>query len=169
MSSTRSFEGFTIYHNPKCSKSRATLALLQESGQDYEVCEYLQTSPSLTELENLFEMLQPLPLSDFIRDAGLAGQGTSLALAAIAKDPALLQRPIVVWGGKETGGAKAVIGRPPEKVLELIGLADTPTVPSVPSDSPSKRRKQDACEIAATNTQEESVPNSGVNDNPSNA
>jgi arsenate reductase (glutaredoxin) len=112
----------TIYHNPSCSKSRTTLALLQENNLEPTIIEYLKTPLSIEELEHILGCLQAQP-----RDIIRAGQSeyeqanldnTELdrtqLLKAIVEHPILLQRPIV------TDGNKAVIGRPPENVLSLI-------------------------------------------------
>jgi arsenate reductase len=111
----------TIYHNPRCSKSRAALALLAEHGADVTVVEYLKTPPSPKELRELLTKLGR-PARDIVRSgepefkaAGIgldAGEDTLIEL--IAAHPKLLQRPIVVVGGS------ARIGRPPEDVLELL-------------------------------------------------
>jgi arsenate reductase len=111
----------TFYHNPHCSKSRAALALLEERGSDIRLIEYLKTPPTMTELEHL--ATQPgVPVREMIRSNESVYRelkldnpvhGEADLLRAIAKHPILLQRPIAVTGGH------AVIGRPPEKVLEL--------------------------------------------------
>ena len=109
----------TIYHNPKCSKSRQTLALLQENGVEPKVVEYLQTPPGPDELKALLKKLGVGP-RDVLRrkEAGEEGIDAKLdgdaLIAAISAHPRALERPIVVKG------AKAVLGRPPENVLDLI-------------------------------------------------
>jgi arsenate reductase (glutaredoxin) len=110
-----------IYHNPRCSKSRATLALLQARGVDLEVVDYLASPPSRAVLESLVRKLG-LPVRALVRTnepefrelggASLTTDGELLDL--VATHPRLLQRPIV-----DTGKA-ARIGRPPEQVLELF-------------------------------------------------
>lgn len=110
-----------IYHNPRCSKSRATLALLEERGLDVEVIEYLKTPPSAAELEKLLGKLG-LSARDIVRsnEPEFKSSGISLdapaadLLALIGEHPKLLQRPIVEIG------RRARIGRPPEAVLELV-------------------------------------------------
>lgn len=110
-----------IYHNPRCSKSRATLALLAEHGIDHEVVEYLQTPPARTELAQLLALLD-CRAAEIVRFneaewklTGLSRDADDAALLdAIAEYPKLLQRPIVVHGDA------ARIGRPPEAVLELF-------------------------------------------------
>ncbi|WP_414448767.1 arsenate reductase (glutaredoxin) [Burkholderia sp. 22PA0099] len=115
----------TIYHNPRCSKSRETLALLDtlnKAGEAVRVVEYLKTPPTVAELKVLHDQLGR-PLIDMVRDNeapfkdfGLGAEGVSDAAIyeAIAANPILLQRPIVVRGGK------AAIGRPPESVAALF-------------------------------------------------
>lgn len=111
----------TLYHNPRCSKSRAALALLQERGVEPEVVLYLQTPPSIDELKRLLGRLG-LSAAELVRskegayrDAGLGKQSSEAELLqAMAWEPKLIERPILVRGDR------AVIGRPPEKVLELL-------------------------------------------------
>ncbi len=111
----------TFYHNPHCSKSRAALALLEERGSDIRLIEYLKTPPTVTELECLATQLG-MPVREMMRsnepvyhELGLGDPalGETTLLRAIAEHPILLQRPIAVTG------ERAVIGRPPGKVLEL--------------------------------------------------
>lgn len=112
---------FTIYHNPRCSKSRNTLALLQEHGVEPEVVLYLETPPSADDIRRLLGQLG-LGADALIRrgeaqykEAGLsAGSSEAELVAAMAAHPKLIERPIVV------AGDKAVLGRPPENVLALI-------------------------------------------------
>jgi len=111
----------TIYHNPGCSKSRETLQLLQQNDKLPEIIEYLQTPPSKEELIQIIKMLGITP-RDLLRtteqayiDAKLDDSVTNdLIIDAICKFPILLQRPIVV------SGKRAIIGRPPSRVLEII-------------------------------------------------
>jgi len=112
----------TIYHNPRCSKSRQTLALLEERGLTIKVIEYLKEPPTEAELDSILTKLGTEP-RDVMRkkeppykDNNLQDETLSRGqlIAAIAADPILLERPIVV------SGAKAAIGRPPESVLEII-------------------------------------------------
>jgi arsenate reductase len=112
---------YTIYHNPRCSKSRNTLALLREHGIEPEVILYLETQPDEREISGLLDKLG-LAAGQLVRrgeDAyktrGLdAGSTDDEILAAMAAHPKLIERPIVVRG------ERAVLGRPPENVLELI-------------------------------------------------
>jgi len=113
-----------LYHNPRCSKSREALALLREAGVDVEIVEYLKTPPSRDALLGLISASKSKP-REFVRtgDAGFKEAGLKLSDDAsaeevarlLAKHPELLQRPIAV------AGKKVVIGRPPEKIRELIG------------------------------------------------
>ena len=109
-----------IYHNPRCSKSRNTLALLREKGIEPEVVEYLKTPPSAAELKEIVAQLGIRP-AQLLRKKEAKEEGVDPALAddalieAMAAHPRVIERPIVVSGGK------AALGRPPEKVLELIG------------------------------------------------
>ena len=110
-----------IYHNPRCTKSRQTLALLQEAGHDFEVIEYLKTPLTLDQLQALQAVLG-LPARQMMRSGeaiykqlSLATQNDEVALlAAMAEHPILLERPVV------RKGQKAVICRPPERVHEIL-------------------------------------------------
>jgi arsenate reductase len=112
----------TIYHNPRCSKSRATLALLDQQCNQVDVVEYLKTPPSAAELEQILDMLglEPRELMRTkeaeYREAGLDNPDLTRArlIDAMVKYPKLIERPIVIKGGK------AALGRPPEKVLEIL-------------------------------------------------
>lgn len=111
-----------IYHNSRCSKSRGALALLEQHGQPFEVVNYLDTPPSASELKTLLAQLglsarQLLRTGeDEYRQLGLDDSSLDEAklIAAMVKHPRLIERPIVVANGK------AVIGRPPEKLLEIL-------------------------------------------------
>ena len=111
----------TIYHNPRCSKSRKTLALLQEHGVEPNVVEYLKNPPDKQELKVITGKLGVKP-EQIVRRGETSFKenyaGKSLNddewLDALAKHPILIERPIVVKG------ERAVIGRPPENVLELV-------------------------------------------------
>ena len=111
-----------IYHNPRCSKSRQTLQLLEDNGVQAEVIQYLKTPPTADELDTILTLLdlQPRELMrtkeaeykangmdnpDLDRDALIAG---------MINTPKLIERPIVLANGK------AAIGRPPESVLEIL-------------------------------------------------
>jgi len=111
----------TIYHNPRCSKSRQTLALLTDKGIDPEIVEYLKTPPGEKQIADLVAMLgiEPRALmrtkEAAYKELGLAQVDDPKALIkAMAENPILIERPIVVSGGK------AALGRPPEQVLEIL-------------------------------------------------
>ena len=110
-----------IYHNPRCSKSRQTLALLEEQGVDVEVVEYLKTPPSETELDAILKKLgkEPAELMRTGEDeykehlkGKTLNRGETIAL--MVKYPKMIERPIVVCGNK------AAVGRPPETVLNIL-------------------------------------------------
>lgn len=110
-----------IWHNPRCSKSRATLALLQEHGVEPEVRRYLDDPPTRAELEGALAALgteDPLALTRTgetgFREQGLKGADRDTLLDALAADPTLIERPLV------RSGDRAVLGRPPENVLPLL-------------------------------------------------
>ncbi|MFT5711051.1 MAG: arsenate reductase [Halioglobus sp.] len=112
---------FTIYHNPRCSKSRATLALLEEHGLAPAVVLYLESPLTFSDIKGLLKKLG-MSAADIVRrgeveykEAGLQKQSSEAdIIAAIAAHAKLLERPIVVRGDR------AVVGRPPENVLALI-------------------------------------------------
>ena len=113
----------TIYHNPRCSKSRETLRLLRESGVEHDIVEYLGKPPTAERILQLAALLS-VPVSELLRRGeheftaapDLPDIDDNEALAAwIARNPKVLQRPIVV----DDDGNRAVVGRPPENVLEL--------------------------------------------------
>ncbi len=112
----------TIYHNPRCSKSRATLALLEQQGKQAEVVEYLKIPPSAAELEEILGMLglEPRELlrtkEAEYKEAGLDNPDLTRAqlIDAMVRYPKLIERPIVIKDGK------AALGRPPESVLEIL-------------------------------------------------
>ncbi len=112
----------TMYHNPRCSKSRATLALLEERGIEPEVILYLEATPDTETLAGIIRKLDITPRDllrkgeSAYRDLNLASEDITDAelIEAMVREPILIERPIVVCG------EKAVIGRPPEKVLDLI-------------------------------------------------
>ena len=111
-----------IYHNPSCSKSRETLQILENNNLSPTIVEYLDNPPTRQELTKIIEMLG-VSARDLLRtteqvyeDAKLEREALSEdeIIAAICQHPILLQRPIVV------SGDRAVIGRPPDRVLEII-------------------------------------------------
>lgn len=112
----------TIYHNPRCSKSRQTLAIIEQHKINPNIVLYLENTPSKTKLQELLKQLGKNP-RDILRkseaaykEKGLDNPALSddLLLQAMLAEPKLIERPIVVKGDK------AVLGRPPENVLELI-------------------------------------------------
>jgi arsenate reductase len=112
-----------IWHNPRCGKSRDTLALLREHGVEPEIREYLKQPPTAKEVETLLDLLGSEPRT-LLRDGEAEFKATGKKAAGltrkdvvglIAAHPILLQRPVVVAGGK------AAIGRPPEAALKVIG------------------------------------------------
>ncbi|WP_347259298.1 arsenate reductase (glutaredoxin) [Methylocaldum sp.] len=112
----------TIYHNPRCSKSRATLELLKSKGIEPTIIEYLKTPPSASELETILAKLGMEP-RDLMRkgeaaykDAGLDNRDLDrkALIGAMVKNPILIERPIVL------ANEKAAVGRPPENVLKIL-------------------------------------------------
>lgn len=111
-----------IYHNPRCSKSRQTLMLLQEHGFTPTVIEYLKTPPDADKLKHILTKLKLSPRellrnneSEYkINQLHRPELSDEAIIQAIIAHPILMQRPIVIFGDK------AIIGRPPEKVLELL-------------------------------------------------
>lgn len=113
----------TIYHNPRCTKSRQTLKLLRDQGIEPRVVEYLKTPPTKAELTRLLDMLGKAPREIMRKkeapykeqDLGRQDLDRDHLLDAILEHPVLLERPIVVIDDE-----KAAIGRPPENVLEIL-------------------------------------------------
>lgn len=108
----------TIYHNPRCSKSRQALDILINKGLQPIIIEYLKTPLRQKELEQLRAHFE---LKDFVRgeekifkELGLSLDNEQQIMHAMLKEPILMQRPIITYKNK------AIIGRPPEKVLELL-------------------------------------------------
>jgi len=112
----------TIFHNPRCSKSRATLGLLQERGLQPEIVEYLKTPPDAGQLDRILELLglEPRQLMRSneaeYRELGLDDPSLTRQqlIQAMVQHPRLIQRPIVLSEGR------AALGRPPESVLEIL-------------------------------------------------
>lgn len=110
-----------IYHNPRCSKSRQTLALLEERNIQPEIILYLDTPPSVEQLKTLASQLGLSQVRDMMRVKESIYKELSLSDAtddqlyhAMTENPKLIERPIVVTNGK------AKLGRPPEQVLEIL-------------------------------------------------
>ncbi len=112
----------TIYHNPRCSKSRQTLELLQQHELAINVVEYLQTPPDQQQLDELLQALNCQP-RDLMRKSEAEYKELSLdddslsreqLIAAMVENPRLIERPIVSVGGK------VAVGRPPENILSIL-------------------------------------------------
>lgn len=112
----------TVYHNPRCSKSRETLQLLKDQGVEMDIIEYLKIPPTIDELNNILQKLGMEP-RQLMRQQETEYQANNLddinvdrltLLTAMVKYPILIERPIVVANGK------VAIGRPPEAVLAIL-------------------------------------------------
>ena len=112
----------TIYHNPRCSKSRQTLELLNERGIEPKIIEYVESPPDAATLKRLLKMLDKAP-RELMRKKEAPYQEMSLAdqelspdslIAAMVENPILIERPIVLANGR------AALGRPPEAVIEIL-------------------------------------------------
>jgi arsenate reductase len=110
----------TMYHNPRCNTSRKTLALLREKGVEPVIIEYLKTPPSAPELKKILGQLK-MPAAKLVRKKEAAAAGIDpkalsedALVAAMVKNPIIIERPIVI------SGAKAALGRPPEAVLLVL-------------------------------------------------
>jgi arsenate reductase len=114
-------DSLVLLHNPRCSKSRAALALLEERGVSFEERRYLEAPLDRSELGELAVRLGRAP-GQWVRrgeaafgEAGLAPDaGDDALLDAMAAHPILIERPILI------SGSRAVVGRPPERILELL-------------------------------------------------
>ena len=114
----------TIYHNPRCSKSRKTLQIIKDNGVQPTVVEYLKAPLKKSELENISKLLNKRP-KEFVRKSEIDFKENNIKniiendaalINEMAKFPKIIERPIVIFKNK------AVIGRPPEKVLEILNL-----------------------------------------------
>ncbi|MCZ4293960.1 arsenate reductase (glutaredoxin) [Vibrio sinaloensis] len=110
-----------IYHNPRCSKSRQTLSLLEERGIQPEIVTYLETPPSVDQLKTLMSQLELTDVRDMMRtkedlykELDLKSADDETLFKAMTENPKLIERPIVVANGK------AKHGRPPEQVLDIL-------------------------------------------------
>ena len=110
-----------IYHNNRCSKSRCGIEILEKSGKEFEVIKYLENIPSKSELKKIISLLNISPIqlvrkNEKIWKEEFKGKELSDAevINAMEQNPKLIERPIVI------NGDKAVIGRPPENILEII-------------------------------------------------
>ncbi|RFN58384.1 arsenate reductase (glutaredoxin) [Marixanthomonas ophiurae] len=111
----------TIYHNPRCSKSRQTLQLLEDKKEELDIVKYLEQPPTKAELKRILELLNIKPIAlvrknEQIWKDNFKGKEVSQdeIIDAMIKNPKLIERPIVVKGNKAT------IGRPPENVLTIL-------------------------------------------------
>ncbi len=112
---------YTIWHNPRCSKSRQTMGILEEKGIEADVVKYLEETPSVQEIKSVLKKLNisarelMRTKEDEYKSLGLKDEmDEEKLIEAMAEHPKLIERPIVIKG------EKAVLGRPPEKVLELF-------------------------------------------------
>lgn len=109
----------TIYHNSRCTKSRQTLQLIRDQGIDPKIVNYLETPPNIVELRRIIKWSK-LGVTDFVRqreqrELGLARSASEEELLRqMVANPKIIERPIVVCG------SKACLGRPPERVLEIL-------------------------------------------------
>lgn len=115
-------DSIKIFHNPRCSKSRAAMQLLDDKGVSAEIVEYLNTPPSAEELDEVLTLLGCGP-RELMRkneapykelNLGDESLDRTALIQAMVENPILIERPIVIKGNK------AVIGRPPENVLDLV-------------------------------------------------
>ncbi len=111
----------TIYHNPRCRKSRETLAILEEQKEEFTIIKYLETPPSEKELTEMIKLLGISPLELVRKNETIwkeSYKGKELSdnqlIEVMAKNPILIERPIVIKG------KKAIIGRPPQKVIDIL-------------------------------------------------
>jgi len=110
----------TIYHNPRCSKSRQTLKLIEDNNQDVTIVEYLKTPLNKNEIIALLHLLNMSPIEMMrtketeFKEQDLKGASGEVLINAMVKTPKLIERPIV------SSKTLAIIGRPPENVLTLF-------------------------------------------------
>ena len=110
-----------IYHNPRCRKSREGLAIVQESGKEFEIVEYLKEVPSFDELSTIISLLN-ISSMDLVRKGEVIWKenykGKKLSddelIKAMVENPKLIERPIVV------NNKKAIVGRPPENIKQIL-------------------------------------------------
>ena len=101
-----------LYHNPRCSKSRQAVALLEEKGVEFEIYLYLKQGVASEDMSVLFNLVGIVRVNDLEQKADL--ENTEVVKKLLEENPKLLQRPILISNGQ------AVIGRPPEEILRLI-------------------------------------------------
>jgi len=112
----------TLYHNPRCTKSRKTLALLRQHGVEPKIVEYLKTPPSEADIADIIQKLGLKSAREMMRTKEDAYKALGLKevddedalIAAMADNPKLIERPILIHG------ERAAIGRPPENVLSVV-------------------------------------------------
>lgn len=111
----------TIYHNPRCSKSREGLNILERSNADYKVVKYFDDLLSEETLENIIKLLKIKPIALVRKNESIWKENfknldltDNEIIAAMAKHPKLIERPIVI------NGTKAIIGRPPQKIIDIL-------------------------------------------------
>ncbi|TDU39933.1 arsenate reductase [Gelidibacter sediminis] len=111
----------SIYHNPRCSKSREALQILEDNTNEFSVVRYLEDTPDEKALENIITLLKIKPIELVRKNESIwkdEYKGLNLTdkeiIAAMAKHPKLIERPIVI------NGNKATIGRPPQKILDIL-------------------------------------------------
>ena len=110
----------TIYHNPRCSKSRQRLAIIEEANKEVNIVEYLKTPLNQTDVRSLLTLLSIEPIEMMrtkeaeFKEQQLKNADNDTLIAAMANTPKLIERPIV------TTDKQAIIGRPPENVLALL-------------------------------------------------
>jgi arsenate reductase (glutaredoxin) len=109
----------TLYHNPRCRTSRAALDLLRKRGIEPNIIEYLKTPPTAPEIKRILKMLD-IPARELMRlkEAKAVGLSKEMSeakiIAGLAKHPIAIERPIAI------SGKKAALGRPPQKVLDVV-------------------------------------------------
>lgn len=108
-----------IYHNPRCGKSRETLALLEKRGLNPRIIEYLKTPPSAFELRSILTALG-LKAEELARQKEAAEEGIDLSMPEDKLIVAMVQNPIVIERPIVRAGRKAALGRPPENVLKIL-------------------------------------------------
>ncbi|GAA3641027.1 arsenate reductase (glutaredoxin) [Flavivirga jejuensis] len=110
-----------IYHNNRCSKSRCGLEILEKSGKEFEIVKYLEDVPSYKELQGLIALLGIKPIELVRKNEAIWKEkfknktlSDKAVITAMVENPKLIERPIII------NGKKAIIGRPPEKILDII-------------------------------------------------
>lgn len=110
-----------IYHNNRCSKSRNGLKLLEESGEKFQIINYLETVPTYTELKKIIDLLGISPIELVRKNESIWKENyknktlsDSELITIMIENPKLIERPIII------NGNKAVIGRPTEKIIDIL-------------------------------------------------